>query len=97
MAIRGGFSAAFERASMAPTFALSPFSVILVLATLALMALTPDLVRNQMDKSFLVLAVVPCDPLFFKKEQRFFLKKEAKTFYPFGVKGAHSQCRGRRT
>jgi len=28
-----------------------------------------------MDKSFLVL--------FFKKEQRFFLKKEAKTFCPF--------------
>jgi hypothetical protein len=36
-----------------------------------------------MDKSFLVPAVATCDPLFFKKEQRFFLKKEAKTFCPF--------------
>jgi hypothetical protein len=32
--------------------------------------------RHETDKSFLVL--------FFKKEQRFFLKKEAKTFCPFG-------------
>jgi len=32
-------------------------------------------------KSFLVLAVATCDPLFFKKEQHFFFKKKKqKTF-----------------
>jgi hypothetical protein len=44
-----------------------------------------------MDKSFLILAVATCDPLFFQKRKRFFLKKEAKTFYPLSSTPALSR------
>jgi hypothetical protein len=48
-----------------------------------------------MDKSFLVLAVAACDPLFFKKESAFFFeKKKQKTFILLALRRRHcDRCR----